>query len=174
MPRAYVIRYDKRTANPFFPGQLRDEWSQPESPYPHWEICEPRIRKALDEGSLIFFVPKGEWRVKHVLKVERKENAVEATARLGPEWRCYYDKQVWCHKGRGAHDIIIGSITESFSLPGKGEDISKEIPLDWKKKRTIRNNGTHVQLDLASNIYQRLFPLRVKTAPKRLLTEGYN
>jgi hypothetical protein len=142
MPRAFLIKFGEHTPNPYFEGKRFTDPNkeQPKTSLPHWEICEPRIRKGLDKGSILFFAPKGTWDVKYVLKVDERATTRRATIRLGKRWAKFYKNQACIHEGVSRYgDIIISSAyPESFSL-GDGESVSEHIPDEMLRR--LHNNG---------------------------------
>lgn len=160
-----MIRYREETPNPYFPGQPRteSEYSQPPYYKPHWEICEPRIRKELKVGSILFFIPRSAhkkgWKVKYVMKVERILDETKAKKELDEKWWQFYKNQVWCHRGKGRGNIVVGG--EWFSVRGEGEEIRHG---DFWKKR-VRNNGARLDSEQASILYRRLWPFRETNRP---------
>ena len=155
--RAYVIKYDEHSPNPFFEGRrfLNPRNRQPESIYPHWEVCEPRIRKNLDVGSILFFAPKGTWKVTFVFKVMENTTERAAIPKLGTSWAAFYERQACTHQGTSRYgNIVIGSREESFPL-GEGVDVEKLLPPGMLGRK--HNNGRMFKdFGRAETLYRKL------------------
>ena len=160
--QAYLIKFDEHTPNPYFEGRqfLNPRNEQPKSRYPHWEICEPKIRKNLDTGSILFFAPKGTWNVKCVLKVEENITERRAREKLGNDWAAFYERQACTHPGTSRYgNIIIGSLKESFTL-GDGVDAKEYLPRGMLGRK--HNNGRmFTDVSRAEELYQRLMDRKV-------------
>jgi hypothetical protein len=130
LPKAFLIKFRESTPNPYFEGRVftNPQKSQPSSKYPHWEICEPGIRKRLGRGSILFFAPSGSWNVKFVMVVSWKMDSARAKKKLGRRWARIYQTQACAHPGVSRYgDVIIGSPSKSVPL-GEGVDVSGLIP----------------------------------------------
>ncbi len=152
--KGYASRFYADTPQPYFQER---SLPVPRSRVPHWELCRPDIRPALDPGDMVFFYAPGYVRGKRcpaacygVLVVSKRVIEHEAARVLGREWLSWHRGQR-CkhHSSRGENDgatrrdnIILGSLERSIWSKEGAVDLGgfQRGRLQREKKIGLRRN----------------------------------